>query len=74
MFDPFYYFTGDPFANWGTSWPVVQNWLTKNNIRLLVFYGSKDNYTKMIERQPESFRYLKTVNRGTIQVYEVIGP
>jgi len=74
MFDPFYYFTGDPFADWGTSWPVVQNWLTKNDIRLLVFYGSKGNYTKMIERQPESFRYIKTVNRGTIQVYEVIGP
>jgi len=74
MYDPFFYFKGDPFTDWDTSWKVVQSWLTKNDIHLLVFYGSNGNYTKMIEREPSAFRYLKTVNRGTILVYEVINP
>jgi len=69
MYDPFAYFTGDPFANWEASRPIVNDWLARDDIRLLVFYTGKWNYEEMIRREPAWFQHLMTAHLDKIEVY-----
>ena len=69
MYDPFAYFSGDPFANWEESRPIVRDWLARDDIRLLVFYAGKWNYEEMIRREPAWFQHLMTSHFGKIEIY-----
>jgi hypothetical protein len=54
MFDPYFYFKDDPYANWttGTDRLVVFKWLKDNNIRTIVTYGGTERYAKLSELEP----------------------
>lgn len=69
MFDPFYYFKGDPFSNWGEDRKVVLGWLKKDNIKLIVLTGAKVSYTMLIGREPETFEMISSFPNG--RIYEV---
>ncbi|MCK5644625.1 MAG: hypothetical protein KAJ19_27755, partial [Gammaproteobacteria bacterium] len=71
MYDPFAYFDDDPFTNWSESRKVIRDWLSRDDIRLLVFYSGKPNYEEMIQREPGWFNYIMTAHLGKIQIYEV---
>ena len=72
MYDAFAYIEGDPFARWDERSETIRNWLDRQDIKLLVFYSGKWNYEEMIRREPGWFNYLSTVNRDTVQIYEVL--
>ena len=74
MYDPFFYMDGDPFANWEQSRGVIADWLSKLDIRLLVFPDRKQNYQEMVQREPTWFEYAGSVYRGKLIVYEVVQP
>jgi hypothetical protein len=73
MYDPFAYFTvDDPFAVWDDSRQAIQSWLVKDDIRLIAFYGGKQNYEEMILREPWWFQHLATSGRGRVEIYKVM--
>ncbi len=55
MFDPYYYMTGDPYDNWGANRQIIFDWLKKEDIRLIAITANKNNYLKLIEREPQIF-------------------
>ncbi len=74
MYDPFFYMDGDPFANWEQSRGVIADWLSKLDIRLLVFPDRKQNYQEMVQREPTWFKYVASPYGGKLIVYEVVQP
>lgn len=69
MFDPFYYMTGDPFADWGTNRAVILGWLKDDDIRYLIVETDRERYQKLIEREPEVFE--KVGDAGPFVSYRV---
>jgi len=70
-YDPFAYFINDPFLNWSESRDEIVNWLRREDIRLIVFYSSKETYQEMVNLEPGLFQFLKQTSLGALQVYKV---
>jgi hypothetical protein len=71
MYDPFAYASNDPFADWGAFRGQMREWLSRFDIRLMVFYSGDTDYQEMIRREPNWFQYVATVHRGTVEIYRV---
>ena len=69
MYDPFSYFTGDPYSDWENSRPVLEDWLARDDIRLIVFYSGKQNYEELVRRIPTMFQYRDTSYSGKLEIY-----
>jgi hypothetical protein len=70
-YDPFAYFEDDPFLNWSESMDTIEDWLKREDIRLIVFYTSKDTYQEMVNREPGLFHFLTQIDGGSLQIYKV---
>lgn len=72
MFDPFYYYEGDPFNKWSNSEirDEVLKWLDEFDVRLMVVYKDTKRYQNLIEAEPDKFKLIKRTRIG-VEVYEV---
>ena len=71
MYDPFAYFSGDPFANWDENRQAIRAWLIDRNITLIVFYRGKANYEQMVSREPGWFEQVGSTYGDAILIYQV---
>ena len=73
MFDPYFYFKDDPYADWGTGTDrhVVFEWLKTNDIKLIVTYGGTERYAKLSELEPDYIGKGEYLANANIVVYKV---
>jgi hypothetical protein len=71
MYDPFSGMQGDPFQTWSATEAELQEWLVREDIRLLAFYPDKQNYQEMVLRMPTWFEYQGSILNGQLVVYRV---
>lgn len=71
MFDPFFYFEGDPYQNWGENREIVLAWLKKEDIRLMAFFDQRQDYLELVERENQYFEKLAFDPRWNLFVYRV---
>jgi hypothetical protein len=71
MFDPYFYFKGDPYQNWGDDRLVVFKWLKDNNIKIIVTYGGTERYAKLSELEPKYIGSGEQLETANIVIYKV---
>jgi len=71
MFDPYFYMEGEPYDNWGENREIVFNWLVEEDIRLMAFFGDRERYTALVEREAEYFDQLTFDPRWDLYIYQV---
>ena len=73
MYAPFFYMEDeDPLDNWRDHREDVLSWLKREDIRLMVFLRvGKEDYSKLIEREPGIFEFIETVVDKRFLLYKV---
>lgn len=71
MFDPYFYFEGDPYDNWGENREVVLSWLKDNDVSLAVVRNDAERYQQLFERESKLFEKVDTLEGGVYEVWNV---
>lgn len=71
MFDPYFYFSDDPYSDWGDKREIVFKWLKDNKIRSIVTYLGTERYAKLAEKEPEYIEKGTILPSASIIVYQV---
>ncbi len=71
MFDPYFYFTTDPYEDWEDKREIVLKWLKDNNIRTIATYTQSVRYSKLAEVESDFFSAGKPVPNSNIIIYSV---
>lgn len=71
MFDPYFYFTEDPYKTWSKKRKIVLRFIKENNIRTIATYSQYVRYKKLTEFEPEFFYQDKIIPNSNIIIYQV---
>lgn len=71
MFDPYYYFTSDPYADWPKYRKTVLDWLKQNNIRTIATYVQYQRYANLAKNEPEFISKGVFLPGTNLIIYEV---
>ena len=71
MFDPYFYFEGDPYQDWGNKREIVFEWLKKFDVESIVTYSNTERYAKLSEFEPDYVGKGETLKSGSLTVYKV---
>ncbi|MBU1931390.1 glycosyltransferase family 39 protein [Patescibacteria group bacterium] len=71
MFDPYFYMEGESYDNWGENREIVLDWLIAEDIRLMAFFGDRERYVTLVEREAEYFDQLTFDPRWNLYIYQV---
>lgn len=71
MFDPYYYFTEDPYLNWGEKREEILNWLVEHNIRTIATYTQTEKYQKLVEKEHQYFSDPIFITDTNIVIYQI---
>ncbi len=73
MFDPFYYIDEDQvFGQWSKYKKAINNdWIKKHDIRLAVFRTDTERYIRLIEKEPEIFEKVSTLEGGVYEIWRI---
>jgi hypothetical protein len=72
MYDPFFYFEDDdPFTDWATNRDIVADWISRSDIRLMVFSLNNTDYVQMVDREPQWFSFIGIAHGGSTHIYSV---
>lgn len=71
MFDPYFYFKGDPYDDWGKKRKVVLKWLKDNKIRTIATYMQSERYAKLAERESDYISEPVAVPNTNMVIYQI---
>ncbi len=71
MFDPYFYFTSDPYMQWSKNRKKVLSWIKENDIKTIATYVQYDRYKKLAEYEPKYFSRATAVPNTNIVIYTI---